>query len=214
MGQKVNPTGFRIGITERWRSRWYAGKKDFGKLMVEDELIRRYIAHSHQEAAIPKVEIERTAEEVTIILHTARPGLIIGRKGAAVDQLRDEIQRMTGKKVNINIREVEKPELEANLVASSIAEQLCKRAAFRRAIRRAAETTMQAGAEGVKVLIGGRLGGGELARQDKVIMGKLPLGTLDAEIDYGFAEAATTYGRIGVKVWVYRGKYPEPEEDA
>jgi small subunit ribosomal protein S3 len=214
MGQKVSPTGFRIGITEPWRSRWYAAKRDFGKLMVEDELIRRYIAHAHKDAAIPKVEIERTAEEVTIILHTARPGLIIGRKGAAVDQLRDEIQRMTGKKVNINIREVERPELEANLVASSIAEQLCKRAAFRRAIRRAAETTMQAGAEGIKILIGGRLGGGELARQDKVIMGKLPLGTLDADIDYGFAEAATTYGRIGVKVWVYRGKYPVPEEDA
>ena len=213
MGQKVSPTGFRVGITEPWRSRWYAGKRDYGRLLVEDELIRRHISESHRIAAIPKVEIERTAEEVTIILHTARPGLIIGRKGAEVDRLRDEIQDMTAKKVNINIREVERPDLEAQLVAESLAEQLSKRASFRRAVRRAAEGTMQAGAQGVKILVSGRLGGSELARKDKVSMGKLPCQTLDAFVDYGFTEARTSYGRIGVKVWVYRGPYPTAKEE-
>jgi small subunit ribosomal protein S3 len=211
MGQKVNPLGYRIGITEPWRSRWYATRKDFGKLLLEDQRIRNFIKKEFRSAAIPRIDIERTREAVTIIVYTGRPGVLIGRKGAKVDQLRADLERLTGNKVDIRTREVEKPELSAQLVAESVAEQLEKRASFRRAVKKTAQLSMQMGARGVKIHISGRLGGGEMARQEKVSFGSVPLSTLRAEVDYGFAIARTTYGVIGCKAWVYRGLYPLKE---
>jgi small subunit ribosomal protein S3 len=212
MGQKVRPTGLRIGIVERWRSRWYANKRDFGLLLVEDQKIRSYISKEFRFAGIPKVEIERTANEVNCIVHTARPGLIIGRKGAKVDKLREDLAKLTGKKVNINIAEVNTPELSAQLVAESIAEQLEKRASFRRTMKKAIDMTMQAGAKGVRVQVSGRLGGSEMARCETAMNGSIPLSTLRARIDYGFATAVTVYGSIGCKVWVYLGEQTEEQE--
>ncbi len=212
MGQKCNPLGFRIGITEPWRSRWYAGKKDFRKLLLEDQRIRRYIKKEFHSAAIPRIDIERTREAITVIVHTGRPGVLIGRKGARVDQLRSALEGITGTKVDIRTKEVEKPELSAQLIAESVAEQLEKRASFRRALKKTAQLTMQAGALGVKINIAGRLGGSEMARREKVAFGSVPLSTLRADVDYGFAEAKTTYGVIGIKVWVYRGMRPVPEK--
>jgi small subunit ribosomal protein S3 len=211
MGQKVIPTGLRLGIVEGWRSRWYAGKKDFGNLLVEDQKIRSYIAKEFRFAGIPKVEIERAANDVNCIIHTARPGLIIGRKGAKVDKLRDDLAKLTGRKVNINIAELSTPELSAQLVAESIAEQLEKRASFRRTMKKAVDLTVAAGAKGVKVQISGRLGGSEMARCETQVAGSLPLSTLRARIDYGFATAVTVYGSIGVKVWIYLGDEAEQE---
>jgi len=213
MGQKVSPIGFRTGITLDWRSRWYAGKKEFGTLLVEDQKIRAFIKRNYMYAGIPKIEIERVRDEVKVILHTARPGVIIGRKGAEVDRLRDRIEDLTGRRVAINIKEVPKPELEAQLMAESIAEQLQKRASFRRTMRRAIETAINAGAEGIKVMLAGRLGGSEMARRTHMSEGKIPLQTLDADISYGFTEAKTNYGHIGVKVWIYRGLYPKAKEE-
>ena len=211
MGQKVSPIGLRVGINLDWESRWYATKRDFAKLLVEDQKIRQFIKKNYAYAGIPKIEIERIRDEVEIILHTARPGVIIGRRGQEVDRLRDRLEEMTGRRVAINIKEVERPELEAQLVAESIAEQLAKRASFRRTMRRAVETVMNAGAEGVKVMLAGRLGGAEMARRTYVSEGKIPLQTLDADISYGFTEAKTPYGNIGVKVWIYRGPYRKEE---
>jgi len=207
MGQKVRPTGFRVGVMEDWSSRWYATKAETPNLVVEDEMIRRFIKKQYKFAGIPKIEIERTRDEVKVILHTARPGIIIGRKGQEVDLLRDRLQEITGRRININIQEVNRPELEAQLVAENVAEQLEKRASFRRAMKRALEATMAAGALGVKIEIAGRLGGAEMARREKDLLGQVPLQTLRIRIDYGFTEARTTYGRIGVKVWVNRGVY-------
>lgn len=212
MGQKCNPLGFRIGITEPWRSRWYAGKKDFRKLLLEDQRIRRFIKKEFHSAAIPRIDIERTREAITVIVHTGRPGVLIGRKGARVDQLRSALEGITGTKVDIRTKEVEKPELSAQLIAESVAEQLEKRASFRRALKKTAQLTMQAGALGVKIHIAGRLGGSEMARREKVAFGSVPLSTLRADVDYGFAEAKTTYGVIGIKVWVYRGMRPVQEK--
>ena len=214
MGQKVHPTSFRIGITENWRSRWYAGKKKFGKLLVEDQKIRKYIKKNYRFTGIPKIEIERTRdEEARVILYAARPGLIIGRKGAEIEKLKEGIKKLVGKMVDIRIQEIAKPELEAQLVAENIAEQLQKRAAFRRTIKRAVDTTMGVGAKGVKVQISGRLGGAEIARREKSSVGSIPLHTLRADIDYGFAESLTKYGTIGVKVWIFKGLKTLGEED-
>ena len=204
MGQKIRPTGLRIGITESWRSRWYAGKKDFGRLLVEDHKIRRFIQNHYKFAGIPKVEIERTGEEVRLVLHCARPGIIIGRKGQEVERLRGVLEGLVGRMVSIDIKEVAKPELDAQLVAQSVAEQLEKRSSFRRTIKRSADMTMDAGAFGVKIQVSGRLGGSEMSRSEYTLHGSIPLHTLDANIDYGFVEAKTTYGHIGVKCWIYK----------
>ena len=202
MGQKVRPTGIRLGITEDWRSRWYADKKHFGALLVEDVKIRRYIQDNYRFAGIPKTEIERSGEEIKVILHCARPGIIIGRKGQEVEKLRNILEDMVRRPVNIDIREVGKPELSAQLVAQGVAEQLEKRSSFRRAIKRAAEMSMDAGALGAKIQVSGRLGGSEMARRESTLLGSIPLHTLSANIDYGFVEAMTTYGHIGVKCWI------------
>lgn len=205
MGQKAHPTGLRLGITEDWKARWYADKKTFGKLLVEDQKIRRKIKKDYYFAGIPRIEIERTRETARVTLHTARPGLIIGRKGAEIDKLKDELERLIGRPVVIKIKEVAKPELDAQLVAENIAEQLQKRTPFRRAMKRAVEATMNAGAQGVKIRVSGRLAGAEIARSEAVGVGKIPLHTLRADISYGFAESMTTYGTIGVKAWICRG---------
>lgn len=206
MGQKVCPIGFRLGITENWRSRWYADKKKFGKLLVEDQKIRKYIKKNYRFTGIPKVEIERTRDEgARVIIYSARPGLIIGRKGAEIEKLKEGIEKLVEKEVDIRIQETEKPDLEAQLVAENIAEQLQKRAAFRRTIKKAIDSTMSVGAKGVKVQISGRLAGAEIARTEGSTQGSIPLHTLRANIDYGFAESMTSYGTIGVKVWVYKG---------
>ncbi|MCF6155992.1 MAG: 30S ribosomal protein S3 [Candidatus Brocadia sp.] len=205
MGQKVCPIGFRIGITEGWKSLWYADKKDFGSLLVEDQKIRKIIKKSYGFAGIPFIEIERTRQDAKVTLHTARPGLIIGRKGAEVDKLRDELQKFIGREVVIKIKEISRPELYAQLVAENIAEQLEKRAAFRRAMKKAMDASVDAGAKGVRMQVAGRLGGAEIARTEKMSFGSIPLHTLRADVDYGFAEAKTTYGVIGVKVWIYKG---------
>jgi len=211
MGHKVNPIGLRIGITEPWRSRWYADKKEFGRYVVEDEKIRRYVKQAYRYAGIPRIDIERTREQVKVLLFTARPGIIIGRKGSEVDKLKGELEDIVRREVQIKIREVTNAELEAQLVAEGICEQLSKRAHFRRVMRKAQDTTMQAGARGVKIQVSGRLGGAEIARSERLVAGEIPLHTLRADISYGFSEAKTTYGHIGVKVWVYRGLRSEKE---
>ena len=211
MGHKVNPIGFRIGITEPWRSRWYADKKTFGRYVVEDEKIRRYIKKNYRYAGIPRIDIERTRDVVKVILFTARPGIIIGRKGSEVDRLKGELEDIVTREVQIKISEVANAELEAQLVAEGICEQLSKRAHYRRVMRKSADSAMQAGARGIKIQVSGRLGGAEIARSERLVVGEIPLHTLRADISYGFSEAKTTYGHIGVKVWVYRGERPEKE---
>lgn len=212
MGQKVNPIGFRTGIMLDWKSRWYASKKEFAELLLEDRKIRKYVTTKYKFAGIPKVEIERTRDEVKVVLHAARPGVIIGRKGQQVEQLQDELQQLVGRRINIKIEEISRPELQAHLVAEDIAEQLAKRASFRRTMKRAMETTMEAGAKGIKIELAGRLGGAEMARREKQISGSIPLSTLRAKIDYGFVEAMTAQGHIGVKVWINQGMF-EDEDD-
>ncbi|MFM8498129.1 MAG: 30S ribosomal protein S3 [Planctomycetia bacterium] len=214
MGQKVNPVGFRTGITEPWKSRWYAAKKDFRDLLLEDFRTRKYIKEKHRAAAISKVEIERTRDEVKVILHCARPGVLIGRKGQDVDRLQGELQELLGRRVNLKIEELGRPEIQAQLIAEDIADQLSKRAAFRRTIKRAMDTTMDAGAKGVKIQLAGRLGGAEMSRCEKAIAGAMPLSTLRARIDYGFCEAPTAQGNIGVQVWVNQGMYEEAGDGA
>src|SRR5579884_473604 len=210
MGQKVNPTGFRVGITEDWKSRWYAPKAAYGNFLVEDQRVRRLIDAKLNRrppfAAISDIFIERTREEVTITLKTARPGLVIGPKGAEVDKLREELEDLIKRKVApIKVIEIKNPDLNAQLVAEAIAEQLKKRASFRRVLKQRMDATMQAGAKGIKVSVSGRLGGAEIARQEKATTGSVPLTTLQADVNYGYAIAFTTYGTIGVKVWIYRG---------
>jgi small subunit ribosomal protein S3 len=205
MGQKINPIGFRIGTIEPWRSRWYATKKDFPRLLLEDRKIRKHITDEFGSAGIPRIEIERTGEAVNVIISTARPGVLVGRKGIRVDALKQDLQNMTGQTCHLTLHEVKRPELEAKLVAEVVAEALEKRMAFRRAIKRAIQTTTQAGAKGIKIQIGGRLGGAEMARVAKEREGRVPLSTLQAHIDYGTANARTTFGVIGVKVWIYKG---------
>jgi len=207
MGQKVNPIGFRTGVMEDWKSRWYASKKEFADLLLEDQKIRSFVTQKYKFAGIPKVEIERTRDEVKVVLHAARPGVIIGRKGQQVEQMQDELQALVGRRINIKIEEISRPELEAHLVAEDIAERLAKRAAFRRTIKEAMRQTMEAGAKGIKIQLAGRLGGAEMARREKQIEGSMPLSTLRAKIDYGFVEAKTAQGHIGIQVWINQGEY-------
>lgn len=214
MGQKVNPIGFRTGITEPWKSRWYASKKDFRELLLEDFRMRKFLKTKYRAAAIPKVEIERTRDEVKVILHSARPGVIIGRKGQEVDRLQSELQELIGRRVNLKVEEVSRPEIMAQLIAEDIADQLTKRAAFRRTMKRSIDTTMDAGAKGVKIQLSGRLGGAEMSRCEKGMAGSVPLSTLRAKIDYGFCEAPTAQGNIGVQVWVNQGMYEETGDGA
>jgi small subunit ribosomal protein S3 len=209
MGQKVNPVAFRVGVMEGWKSRWYASKQEFRDLLMEDHKVRKFIKQKYQFAAIPKVEIERTRDEVKILLHTARPGVIIGRKGQEVETLQNELQNLIGRRVNIKIEEINRPEIFAQLVAEDIAEQLAKRASFRRTMKRATETSMEAGAKGIKIQLAGRLGGSEMARREKSTSGSMPLSTLRAKIDYGFTEAKTPQGHIGVQVWINQGMYED-----
>ncbi|MHC4504259.1 MAG: 30S ribosomal protein S3 [Planctomycetota bacterium] len=209
MGQKIHPYGFRVGITRGWQSRWFADKSRFGTLIVEDVKIREYVKKRLKMAGIARAEIERTGDEVRLLLHTARPGLVIGRKHTEVDRLRDDIQELTGKRVTINVREISNPDTSAQLLAEGVAAQLLKRISFRRAMRRTLEAARSAGALGVKIMCAGRLGGAEMSRRERYVDGKLPLHTLKADIEYGFAEARTTYGTIGVKVWLYKGDIKE-----
>jgi small subunit ribosomal protein S3 len=214
MGQKVNPTGFRVGITEDWKSRWYAPKSAFGDFLVEDYRVRTLIDQKLNRrppfAAISDILIERTREEMTITLKTARPGLVIGPKGAEVDKLREELEDLIKRKVApIKVIEIKNPDLNAQLVAEAVAEQLKKRASFRRVLKMRMEATMQAGAKGIRISVSGRLGGAEIARNEKATVGSVPLTTLQADVNYGYAIAFTTYGTIGVKCWIYRGMYGE-----
>jgi small subunit ribosomal protein S3 len=218
MGQKVNPIGFRVGITEDWKSRWYAPKQAFGDFLGEDFKVRRYVDQKLNRrppfAAVADVLIERTREEVTITIKTARPGLVIGPKGAEVDKLREELENLIGRKIApVKVIEIKNPDLNAQLVAEAIAEQLKKRASFRRVLKQRMEGTMQAGAKGIRISVSGRLGGAEIARQEKATTGSVPLTTLQADVDYGYAIAFTTYGTIGVKTWIYRGMKGEEVMD-
>jgi len=204
VGQKVNPHGFRLGITTDFKSRWYADKlyKDYVK---EDVAIRRMMSRGMERAGISKVEIERTRDRVRVDIHTARPGIVIGRRGAEADRIRGDLEKLTGKQVQLNILEVKNPEIDAQLVAQGVAEQLSSRVSFRRAMRKAMQSATKAGAKGIRVQCSGRLGGAEMSRSEFYREGRVPLHTLRANIDYGFYEARTTFGRIGVKVWIYRG---------
>ena len=213
MGQKVNPIGFRTGVTLGWKSRWFAPKSNFGEFLVEDFKIRKFIDGKLNRqppyAAISSIEIERTREEVKVTLRTARPGLVIGPRGAEVEKLKAALEELTNRRVNVNIIEITRPDLDAQLGAEGIADQLKRRASFRRAIKQRCEAIMQAGAKGVKVELSGRLGGAEMSRRVKLILGSIPLHTLDADVDYGFATSFTTYGALGVKVWIHRGMFGE-----
>ncbi len=204
MGQKVNPHGFRLGITTDHTSRWYADK-DYASLLSEDVKLRRYLHKTLERAGISSIEIERRSERVTIFLHAARPGIVIGRNGAEAERVRAELEKLTGKQVQLNILEVKNPETDAQLVAQGIAEQLGARVAFRRAMRKAQQSAMRSGAQGIRIQCSGRLGGAEMSRSEFYREGRVPLHTLRADIDYGFFEARTTFGRIGVKVWIYKG---------
>lgn len=206
MGQKVHPYGLRLGIIKGWQSRWYGDKKNLAALLHEDLRLRRYIKERFYQAGVSTIEIERAANTVRITIHTARPGMIIGKQGAEVDRLRQELEQMTGKEVRINVVEIEKPDLDAQLVAENIAFQLERRVSFRRAMRQAMQRAMRLGAKGIRVAIAGRIAGAEIARYEWATEGSVPLTTLRADIDYGTAEANTTYGKIGIKVWIYKGE--------
>lgn len=214
MGQKVNPIGFRTGVMLGWKSRWYASKREFAELLIEDKKLRDFIHKKHKDAGIPRIEIERTRDEVKVVLFAARPGVIIGRKGQEVENLQDELQKQIGRRINIKIEEVSHPLLQAQLVAEEIAGQLAKRASFRRTMKRAMEQSMEAGAKGIKIQLAGRLGGAEMARREKQIAGSIPLSTLRAKIDYGFVEAMTAQGHIGVQVWINQGMYEDEDNGA
>jgi len=207
MGQKVHPTGFRCAITEPWRSRWYASSKDFPGLLLQDQKIRRHIRDNWGFAAIPKVEIERAGDVVTVFIHTARPGVLIGKKGAKVDKFREELEKITGGPVRLKIIEVHRPELESRLVAESVAEMLAKRMNYRRVLKKAVDQALAAGAQGVKIVVSGRLGGAEMARVGKNSKGRVPCTALRAKLDYGFIMSRTKAGAIGVKVWIFKGEY-------
>lgn len=214
MGQKIRPIGFRIGVMEDWRSRWYAGKQEFASLLVEDQQVRQFIKKRYSKSGISKIEIERTRDEVKVFLHTARPGVIIGRKGQEVEKLQADLEKLTGRRINLKIEEINRPELNAQLVAEDIAEQLEKRASFRRTMKKAMDQTMEAGAFGIRVQLSGRLGGSEMARQETANLGRIPLQTLRAKIDYGFTEAKTAQGHVGIKVWLNNGDYLEEAANA
>ena len=209
MGQKINPVGMRLGINRTWDSRWYAEGRDYAKLLSEDVEIRKYIVENLPQAAISKVVIERPAKLCRISIYAARPGVIIGKKGADIEKLRAKLSTMTESEVKLNIVEIRKPEIDAKLVAQGIADQLIRRVAFRRAMKRSMQSAMRMGAKGCKILCGGRLGGAEIARSEQYQEGSVPLHTLRADIDYGTAEAKTAYGIIGIKVWIYKGEIME-----
>ena len=205
MGQKVNPIGFRLGISTEHKSRWFADKL-YKSYVGEDVAIRKLLTKGMDRAGISRVEIERTRDRVSVTIHTARPGIVIGRRGAEADRIRENLEKLTGKQVKLNIREVLNPEIDAQLVAQGVAEQLSSRVAYRRAMRKAIQTSMRSGAKGIRIQCSGRLGGAEMSRSDFYREGRVPLHTLRADIDYGFYEAKTTFGRIGVKVWIYKGE--------
>ena len=209
MGQKVNPIGFRLGINRTWDSRWYADGDSYADLLHEDLRLRRYLEERLSQAGVSRVTIERPAKRARITIHTARPGVVIGKKGADIELLRQELSKMTGGDVHLNIVEIRKPEIDAKLVAENIAQQLMRRIAFRRAMKRAVQSAMRLGAKGIRINCAGRLGGAEIARTEWYREGQVPLHTLRADIDYGTATAKTTYGTCGVKVWVYRGEILE-----
>jgi len=206
LGQKINPISLRLGINQSWRSRWYADKSDFGHLLVADQKIRKYIHEKYRFAGIPRIDIERTSGEARITLHCARPGVVIGRKGQEAEVLRADLEKLAGCTIHIDIKEVPRPELDAQLISENISDQLRKRAAYRRVLKKAAETAVGLGAQGVKIEVAGRLGGSEMCRRERVVEGMIPLHTLDALIDYGYTTCMTTSGTIGVKVWVCTGE--------
>ncbi|MBW8041011.1 MAG: 30S ribosomal protein S3 [Planctomycetes bacterium] len=216
MGQKVSPIGFRTGITLGWQSTWFATKADYGNFLVEDQKIRKYVDTKYNrrmpKGAVAKVEVIRTRNEVKVTLHSGRPGVVIGPRGGEVDGLREELEQITGRKVAVNVIEIKEPELNAALVAEGISEQLSKRASFRRTMKQFCEAAMNAGAKGVKIICAGRLAGSEMARRETQKLGSIPLHTLDANVDYALATSRTTYGSIGVKVWIYKGKFGEEIE--
>ncbi|MDD3428961.1 MAG: 30S ribosomal protein S3 [Oscillospiraceae bacterium] len=206
MGQKVNPHGIRVGVIKDWDSRWFVAKKDFGNTLVEDYKIRKVLKAQLYAAGVPKIEIERTADKVRVNISCAKPGMVIGRQGSEIEKLKVQISKMIGKPVDVNIIEVKSPDMSAQLVAESIASQLERRVAFRRAMKMSIGRTMRLGAKGIKAMVSGRLGGADIARSESYHEGTIPLQTLRADIDYGFAEANTTYGKVGVKVWIYKGE--------
>jgi small subunit ribosomal protein S3 len=206
MGQKIHPTGFRLAFSRNWASRWYANTKHYGKTLGEDIRVREYLKRKLSHASVARITIERPAKNARITIHSARPGVVIGKKGEDIENLRGDLRRMMGGEVGLNIEEIRKPEVDAQLIAESIAQQLEKRIMFRRAMKRAMQNAMRLGAQGIKVMSSGRLNGAEIARREWYREGRVPLHTLRADIDYGFAEARTTYGKIGIKVWVFKGE--------
>jgi small subunit ribosomal protein S3 len=212
MGQKVRPTGFRTGIMTDWLSHWYASKQDFAELLVEDQKIRKYIKKRYKRSGISRIKIERTREKVVVYVYSARVGMIIGKKGQEVDQLTKDLEDLAHRHIEIKTMEVNRPEVDPQLVAEDIAEQLEKRASFRRTMKRAIDQTMENGAKGVRIQLSGRLGGAEMARQESSMAGSIPLSTLRAKVEYGFTEAATAQGHIGIKVWINNGDYLDNEE--
>jgi len=208
MGQKTHPRGFRLGVIKPWRSRWYA-ERNFGEMLREDETIRKYMHKRLSHAAVSDVEIERKPSKIVVTVHTARPGVVIGKQGAEVDKLRDELAHLTKSEVAINVEEIKRPEIEAQLVADNIAHQLRQRVSFRRAMKRAVQAAMRSGADGIRVKVGGRLGGSEIARTEGYHEGRVPLHTIRADIDYAQSTAKTTYGTIGIKVWIFKGEVVE-----
>jgi small subunit ribosomal protein S3 len=212
MGQKVRPIGFRTGIVRDWQSRWYANKQNFGDLLVEDQKIRYFIKRRYNRSGISRIEIERTVEKVVVYIYSAKVGMIIGKKGQEVDKLTKDLEDLIHRHIEVKTMEVNRPEVDAQLVAEDIAEQLEKRASFRRTMKRAMDTTMENGAKGIRVQMSGRLGGAEMARQETSMLGSIPLSTLRARIDYGFTEAKTAQGHIGIKVWINNGEYTSSEE--
>ncbi|MDO5650212.1 MAG: 30S ribosomal protein S3 [Gallicola sp.] len=214
MGQKVNPHGLRVGIIKDWDSKWYANKKDFGDLLVEDNKIREYAKKKLFIAGISKIEIERAANKVKVTIHTSKPGMVIGRGGTGVEEFRLELEKLTGKSVVVNVEEIKNPDVDAQLVAESIAQSLERRISFRRAMKQAIQRTMRMGALGIKTAVSGRLGGADMARSEGYSEGTTPLHTLRADIDYGFAEADTTYGKLGIKVWIYKGEVLPGQKEA
>src|SRR5271169_3450148 len=213
MGQKSNPIGLRVAVNKDWTSKWFAEKKEFGKLLAEDRKIREILKSKLEGASVSKIGIERAASRCRITIYTARPGVVIGRKGAEIDKLKEEISKMTGKEVYVDITEIKQPEMDAQLVAENVALQLERRVSFRRAMKKAVQVAMDFGAEGIKIRVGGRLGGAEIARVEKYHQGRVPLHTLRANIDYGFAEANTLYGKLGIKCWICKGETPVQKKE-
>ncbi len=220
MGQKVHPYGFRVGYIFNWKSRWFAGKQDFPKMLLEDVKIRKYVKKTLSSAAVSKVEIERASDKMRIFIFSARPGLIIGRRGAEIEKLKEDLRSVAGREVAVEIKEIKNPNIDAQLISENISVQIEKRAPFKRAMKKAMQTALDGGAQGVKIICSGRLGGAEIARRESCRIGSIPAQTLRADIDYGFTEAHTTYGLIGIKVWVYKGdkildksRDEAPEED-